>query len=63
MQFKKWVVNPHDKELCQTISEECGISPFIALVSLGRGHTDYTELEQFLSEEIIIGDPYELTDM
>ncbi len=63
MQFKKWSVNPVDKNLSARIAEECDISPFVALIATGRGYTDFAELDLLLSDEVMIGDPFELADM
>lgn len=63
MQFKKWSINPVDKNLSARIAEECDISPFVALIATGRGYTDFAELDLLLSDEVMIGDPFELADM
>ncbi len=63
MQFKRWTVNPIDKALAAELSEECDIDPFVALIATGRGYTDPYELSEFLTEEVMLSDPYELTDI
>lgn len=63
MAFKKWVVSQTDKELAKTLSEECDIDPFAALIACSRGYDEAGELEQFLSDEPIISDPRELADI
>ena len=63
MQFKRWCINSANKAVAEEISNECNISPFTALIATGRGYTDFSELDQLISDEVIIGDPYELADM
>lgn len=63
MSFKKWVTAETDKALAKTLSEECDVDPITALIACGRGYTDPGELEQFLSDEIMISDPHELADI
>ena len=63
MQFKRWCINTANKAVAEEISNECNISPFTALIATGRGYTDFSELDQLFSDEVMIGDPYELTDM
>lgn len=62
MQFKRWTVNPIDKALATELANECNIDPFIALIASGRGYTDPVELEEFLSDEVVLNDPFELCD-
>lgn len=63
MQFKRWTVNPIDKALAAELSEECDIDTFVALIAAGRGYTDPAELDEFLTDEAIMADPYELADI
>lgn len=63
MQFRRWVVNPIDKVLASELSEELNIDPFVALIASGRGYTDPAELEEFLCDEVVLNDPYELCDI
>ncbi len=60
MTFKRWKVNPIDKALAAELSEECDIDPFVALIATGRGYTDPYELSEFLTDEVMLCDPYEL---
>ncbi len=63
MQFKRWTVNPIDKALATELAEECDIDTFVALIAAGRGYTDPAELEEFLTDEVMMADPYELADI
>ena len=63
MTFKKWMVGSPDRQLAKQLAQECDIDPFTALIALGRGYTDASEIEQLLSEELCFGDPYELIDI
>ncbi len=63
MAFKKWVIGNSDKALAKHLAEECDIDPFIAMLAAARGYSDETELEQFLSDEVMLCDPRELIDI
>ena len=63
MGFKKWVVNPVDRNLAKSLAEECDVEPIVALIASARGYTDPTDLEQFLSDEPFFSDAYELADI
>lgn len=63
MVLKKWQVPQLNKPLASDLAEECGIDPFIALILTARGLCDPMEIEEFLSEDAPIGDPFELKDL
>lgn len=63
LQFKRWTINPVDKALAAELSEECDVDTFVALIAAGRGYTDPADLEEFLTEEVILEDPYLLADI
>lgn len=63
MPIKRWRVDPPQRELAAYLAEECDIDPFLALIAAGRGYTDPALLEEYLSPEVILSDPYELRDM
>lgn len=63
MAFKRWVISPPEKQLAEMLAEECNTDSFIALIAASRGYTDPAELDEFLSDETIISDPFELSDM
>ncbi len=61
--MKKWEVAQIDKELAKNLAVECDIDPFIAMIAASRGYNDPSLLEEFLSDELVFSDPYELTDI
>lgn len=63
MAFKKWMISTPDRALAKQLAEECDIDPFIAMIASVRGYSDPYELEQLLSEEPLLCDPYELADI
>ena len=63
MQFKNWIVNSVDKSLAAELAEECDIDAFVALIAAGRGYTDPADLDEFLTDEVILADPYVLSDI
>ena len=63
MAFKKWIVASPDREHAKLMAEECDVDPFAALIACGRGITDSSYLEQFLSDEPLLCDPKELADI
>lgn len=63
MSMKKWVVAEHDKELAKHLAVECGTDPIVALIASARGYSDEMALEQFLSDEPVFTDPWEMTDI
>ena len=63
MRFKRWIVDAPLKSLAAVLSEECDVDPFVALIAAGRGYTEPELLEEFLADEPILSDPYELTDI
>lgn len=63
MSVKKWVVGNPNRERAKILAEECDIDPFAALIAVGRGIDDEGELELLLSDEPILCDPLELTDI
>ncbi|MBQ1187146.1 MAG: single-stranded-DNA-specific exonuclease RecJ [Clostridia bacterium] len=63
MRFKRWVVEAPLKSLAAELAEECNVDPFVALIAAGRGYTEPELLEEFLTDEVILSDPYELADI
>lgn len=61
--FKKWIVPKVDKQRASFLAEECFIDPFLSLIALSRGYDDPYLLEEFLSEECFVNDPYDLEEM
>ena len=63
MAFKRWSFSDVDRQLATSLAEECNTDSFIALIAASRGYTDPMELDEFLSEDVILSDPFELSDM
>ena len=63
MAMKKWVFANTDKALAGTLSEECDVDAFTALIACARGYTDAASLEEFLSDEPLLCDYRELADI
>ncbi|MBQ2676354.1 MAG: single-stranded-DNA-specific exonuclease RecJ [Clostridia bacterium] len=63
MSIKKWNVKPVDKALALELAEDCGIDAFTALLMCRQGVSDPCQIEEFLSDEIILPDPFAFTDM
>lgn len=63
LNYKKWVIPTLDKSLAMQIGEECGIDNFTALLLTSRGMTDPLDIEEFLSDEPMLSDPFEYKDM
>lgn len=63
MSVKKWIVGTPDRERAKILAEECDVDPFAALVAVGRGIDDEGELEQMISDELLLCDPLELADI
>lgn len=63
MSRKKWEVAACDKELARDIADECGIDSLVALILVSRGACDPFEVEEFLSDDQQLCDPFELADM
>lgn len=63
MAFKRWMFSQVDKDLATSLAEECNTDSFIALIAASRGYTDPAELDEFLSDDVIFSDPFELSDM
>jgi len=63
MSFKKWILSQVNKQLALSLAEECDIDPLVALIAVSRGYQEPYEIEQFLSEEPIMRDPFDLQDM
>ena len=63
MAFKKWSIPTLDKPLANRLAEECGVDPFAALLLCARGFCTPEEIEEFLSDDAPLGDPFEIKDM
>lgn len=63
MGFKKWLVSNYDKALAKELAEECDVDPLVALIASARGYTDPMDLEQFLDDEPVFSNLYEMADI
>lgn len=63
MGYKKWMIPQTDKQLANRLAEECGIDPLVALIACSRGMCDPVEIDEFLSDDLLLASPFELIDM
>ena len=63
MNRKKWIIANNDKELAKQLADECDIDQLVALILTARGYADPFEIDEFLSPDQQMCDPYELIDM
>lgn len=61
--MKDWTVLTLNKENAQQISEEFNIPLIIAMLLDIRGITDYEKIEEFLSDDCELSDPFLMADM
>ena len=63
VEMKRWIIPPVDKQQAQQTAREFGMDAFGALLLLSRGITEEPQIEEFLSEDLILQNPYALPDM
>ncbi|MBQ7288399.1 MAG: single-stranded-DNA-specific exonuclease RecJ [Clostridia bacterium] len=63
MGLKKWVFRPTDKALAKEIAEECALDPVVTMIAVARGYTDPWLIEELLSDELMLNNPYTLCDL
>ena len=63
MSFKRWVIEEFDRGFINSLADESGIDPFVALLSFSRGYTDPFSIDMFLSKEVPDIDPFVFPDM
>lgn len=61
--MKQWVFSAVDKQKAHEIAKECDIAPFLALLLASKGIHEPFEIDEFLSDEILLQDPFALIDM
>lgn len=61
--MKQWTVAKFDKDAASTLAQNSGIAPFIAMLLSIRGFDTVDKIQNFLSEEPFIADPFEIKDM
>lgn len=60
---KKWKIKKYDKELAAELSESCSLDALTALLLVMRGVSTEQEVQDFISDEAQLYDPFELCDM
>lgn len=63
MGLKKWIFRNSDKALAKELAEECGFDPVVTMVAVARGYTEAWQIEELISDEISLDDPYQLADI
>ncbi len=63
MAYKKWETVGADKEKASALSEEFGIDPFVSYLLVSRGISKEGQLQEFISDEVRLSDPFLLRDM
>ncbi len=63
MLFKHWQVGAADKNAAKLLAEECDMDPLAAMIACVRGFSEPYELEQFITDEILLSDPFEFCDI
>lgn len=61
--MKEWVYSENDKETAVMLAKECGIDSFTAYLLCSKGICDPFEVDEFLSDEILLQDPNMITDI
>ena len=59
MGYKKWVFPNVDKQLVSELADDCGLDPLVVFIACARGMFDPYEIEQFVSKEPELSDPYD----
>ncbi len=63
MPQKLWKIAEYNRDTAATLSENCEIDPFLALLLTARGITDELQAQEYLSADFAFSDPFELADM
>lgn len=63
MSRKRWVCAHIDKDLAAQVAETHGLDPFVSLILVSRGITEYEDVEEFFDNDYSFCDPYLITDM
>lgn len=61
--IKKWKTAKLNNELAANLSEKYGFDPFFSLLLVARGYDTKEKIDCFLSDEILLSDPFLITDM
>ncbi len=63
MAFKKWQVGAVDKEAAKELAELCDADGLVTLIAMSRGIDTPENLDEFLSEDAVLADPFSLAGM
>ena len=63
MSLKRWIIKEFDRQKALELSEECDINSFLSLLALNRNLTEAYEIDEFLSNDFDLEDPFSLNDM
>ena len=63
MAIKQWRYANIDKDLAKDLAQFCDCSQFCALLLSSRGITDYAEVDEFLSTDIVLSSPFSITGL
>ncbi len=61
--MREWVFKQTDKALAAELAKECEITDFTAFLLVSKGLCDPFEVDEFLSDELILQDPFSFADM
>ncbi|MBQ4155359.1 MAG: DHH family phosphoesterase, partial [Clostridia bacterium] len=61
--MKEWVFSEIDKQIANNLAVECGIDSFTAYLLCSKGICDPFLVDEFLSDEVFLQDPYCFSDM
>ena len=63
MSRKKWITAHIDKDAAALVAERHSLDPFVSLVLVSRGITEYEDVEEFFDNDFSFCDPYLIKDM
>ena len=63
MAFKTWNIGAVDKEAAKELSLMCDADPMVSLIAMSRGIDTPEMLDEFLSDDIILPDPFSMAGM
>ena len=61
--MREWVFKQTDKALATELAKECEIPDFTAFLLVSKGLCDPFEIDEFLSDELVLQDPFCFADM
>lgn len=63
MVFKTWNIGAVDKEAAKELSLMCDADPMVSLIAMSRGIDTPEMLDEFLSDDVILPDPFSMAGM